>query len=164
VLFGKCHNRYTHEVVSKFQSQRRRLREMTSMRRSDLAFRPLRQRRKKSLEESVALSWDLTQVHSTVKSFPTLTSESGKLGQSYCTCNATTKPGRARSALLNGQARLGSRASPSFTWPNPLTLSYIPISFYGWWLRTRGLADAITTEFGYCIGQTACSWPSTIKR
>ena len=37
------------ELLSvKSQSQRRRLREMTSMRRSDLAFRPLRQRRKKA--------------------------------------------------------------------------------------------------------------------
>ena len=36
-----------------------------------VAFRPLRERRKKSLEGSVALSWDLAQVHRTVKCFPT---------------------------------------------------------------------------------------------
>ena len=31
----------------------------------------------------------------------------------------------------------------------------MPISFDGWWLRTRGLAHAITTECGYCIGMGA---------
>ena len=29
--FGECHNRYTHEVVPKFQSQRRRLREILTL-------------------------------------------------------------------------------------------------------------------------------------
>ena len=38
------------------------------------------------------------------------------------------------------------------------------VSFDGWWLRTRGLADSIAADCGYCMGQTACSWPSTIKR
>ena len=38
VPFGECHNRYTHEVVSKIQSQRRRLREMATLRR--LPWRP----------------------------------------------------------------------------------------------------------------------------
>ena len=46
----------------------------------------------KSLEESVALSWDLAQVHRTVKGFPTHIQhqQSACWVKSYCTCNLAT--------------------------------------------------------------------------
>jgi hypothetical protein len=37
-------------------------------------------------------------------------------------------------------------------WPNPLSASAVPISIDDWWLRTRGLAHAITAYCGNCIG------------
>ena len=40
-------------------------------------------------------------------------------------------------------------------WPNSLTPLVVPISFDGWWLRTRGLAYAITTDCGYSTGMKA---------
>ena len=38
---------------------------------------------------------------------------------------------------------------------NKIPLSVVPISFDGWWLRTRGLAHRITTYCGYTVGMGA---------
>ena len=83
--FGECHNRYALIVVSKSQSQRRRLRSMMSLRRSDLAFSPLRQRSKKKVERQrrLELRPGSSSAHGQVLSNEYLTSGIGMLGQKF---------------------------------------------------------------------------------
>ena len=81
---SECHNRYIHEVVSKIQSQRRRLREMTSLGKSTLALRSLRQRRKKlGRQRRLELGPSSNSSHGQGLSNAFLTSAIGMLGQKF---------------------------------------------------------------------------------
>jgi hypothetical protein len=119
--FSKCHNRYAHEVLSKSQSQRRRLREMASMRRSLRALRPPRQRRKKKLRRKRRLELKLSAFNRTAKGFSThiLHPKSTRKVKSYCTYNATTQLGGVRSAPLPNDF-----FSKNFSKKTPLALDY----------------------------------------